>query len=598
MISGGKMKFLKVYRSFIILTVLIITLLSYCSKEDTIAVARVGARKITFTEFEKEFSRGKRAEMIQKSSLEDKIAVLNNMIDKQLKIIDAYQQNIDEDEKINEQVQERARAFMFYRLVDLEVTQKVVPESDIKEFFENSTKEVKIKQIVLKFDPNIPEQKEQALKRAKEVVQKIKAKEDFARLAESVSDDMNTAKKGGDKGYLKWGPRSVENPVYAAAFSMKENEVSDPIETQTGYYIIKVVHIKHYPGKSYKQERDRIRNQMFRMKNKELQAAYEKYLNGLKNKYKVEFNDNGIGIFIKRYMSPTKNFPNTPKDSLNVAKKESTPFDNFTEDEKKYSVSSFQNGSLTVADLIEELKRYPRHRLPQFKNNAEVQSFVDARLIPVYLLEKEAKKKNIQNDRKVKNQIRDFKEGLMFTNIQKIQITDKLEMTDDSLKSYFEKHREEYQFPEKREIHQIYVEDQQLADNIVRRGRRGENFAQLFRRYNQKQSLNTNNGISEITKGHAGIGRAAFELKSGEIADPIKIGRGFHVVKVLNIIDPVLKTFDEAKAQVNGKYRRIVYDRREKEWIEELRGRIDYVIYEKNLNKPLSQARQNYPELE
>ena len=585
------MKSLKIYRSFFIFIILSITLLSYCSREDTMLVARVSGRKITFKDFEKEFTKGKTAEMIQKTSLEDKVKVLDWMIDKQLKIIDAYQQKLDEDVKIDEQVQERARTFMLYRLVDLEVTQKVVPESEIKEFYEKSNKEVKIKQIVVKFDPNIPEQKERALSRAKEIVKKIKAKEDFARLAEDVSDDMNTAKKGGDKGYLKWGPRSGENPVYAAAFSMKENEISDPIETQTGYYIIKVAHIKHYPGSSYDQERDRIRNQVYRMRNQDLQAAYAKYMSNLKNKYKVKFNDDGIGVFIKRYMSPAINTPKDPKDSLNVAKKERTPFDNFTENEKKYIVSSFQNENLTVADLIEELKKYPRHKRPRFKDNAEVQSFVDNRLIPVYLLEKEANKKNIQNDRIVKNQTTNFKESAMLNKIQKIQIMDKLEITDDSLKNYFEKHREDYQYPEKREIQQIYVENRELADNIVSRARLGENFTRLFRQYNEREAFQENEGISQITKGRAGIGKSSFELNLGEISDPLKIGRGFHIVKVLSIIEPVLKTFDEAKRQVNGKFRRIAYDRREQEWINELRGRIDYVIYEKNLNKTLSQGK-------
>jgi len=579
------MKSLNIYRFLLVFTILSVIAISHCSREDTMLVARVGGIGITLKEFEKEFAKGKNADMIQKASFEDKMKFLDGMINRQLKIIDAYQHQLDKDEKIIDQVKERSRGFMFNRLIELEVTQKIIPESAIRDFYEKSKKEVKIKQILVKFDSNIPEQKEGALKRAKGIVQKLKDRENFEKLAADVSDDVNTAKKGGDKGYLKWGPRSSENPVYGVAFSMEENEFSDPIETQNGYYIIKVDHIKQYPGPPYEQERERIQRQFFRTRNQELTAAYYEYLDGLRNKYKVQFNDDVIALFTKQYLSPKANTPGVTEDTLNTPKVESTPLDNFTENEKKLAVSNFQNGNLTIEDLIEELKRYPRHRRPRFRNKLEVQDFINSRMIPVHLLEQEAKAKNIQHDKTVKNQSNSFKENIMLNNIQTIQINDKLEITDDDIKNYFEEHREDYKNPEKREVQQLYVADQGLADNIVKRARRGEDFTKLFYRYNEKESLNKNVGKVEITKGRAGIGKSSFEISSGEITDPIKIGTGFYIVKVLNIKEPTLKTFDEAKNIVSAKVRRIAYENREKEWIDDLRRRINYIVYAQNLKK-------------
>jgi len=590
------MKILNIYRAILVFIILSVTLLTYCSREDNISVARVGGRKITFNEFEKEFTRGKNAKMIQQSSLEDKIKFLDGMINKQLKIIDAYHHELDKDENIVGQIKERSRGFMFNRLLELEITQKVIPESAIKDFFEKSNKEVKIKQILVKFNPNIPEQKQNALTRAREIVKRIKAKEDFSRLAEDVSDDMNTAKKGGDKGYLKWGPRSFENPVYATAFSMKENQVSKPIETQNGYYIIKVVEIKHYPASSYEHERDRIREQLYKVRNQDLMSAYYEYLDSLRSKYEVRFDDKGVGLFFKRYSMPVRRPANNQNDSLNVIPKETTPLDNFSDGEKQIMVAAFEDGKLTINDLVEDIKKYPRHQRPRFQNKSEVQDFINVRIIPVYLLEREATAKNIQQDQIVKKHVTSFQERTMLDEIQRIQVNDKLGITEDSLKSYFEKHREEYQHPGKREIQQIYVEDENLAGNIVIRARRGEDFARLFRRYNEKEAFKNNEGISQITKGRTGIGKSSFELNIGEISDPIKVGQGFQIIKLLKIIDPVLKTFDEAKSQVNGKVRRIAFDNREKEWIDELRGRINFVIYKKNLDRTLRTGDPNYSE--
>lgn len=592
---GGKMKSFKVYQSLLILMMLSLILISHCSREDTLLVARVGGRKITLSEFENEFAKSKNVEMLKKATLEEKMKFLEGMVNRQLKIIAAYQQQLDKDEKIIEQVKLNSDRFMFDRLIELEVIQKILPESELKDYYEKANKEIKIRQILVKFESNIPEQKEIAFKRAKRIVERLKQREDFAKLAAENSDDMNTANKGGDKGYLKWGPRSSENPVYVAAFSMKENEISDPIETANSYYIIKVVHVKKYSGPPYEQERERIRRIIYSIRNNEITQAIYDYLDKLRNKYQVQFNDEAIELFVVQYLSPTVNNSDMTKDTLNAPTKNNIPLDNFTENNKKLTVTNFRNSKLTVGDLIEEIKKYPPHQRPGFKNREEVKDFINSRIIPLYLLEQEAKFKNISNDKIVKDRIKSLRENIMINNIQRIQVNDKLEITDDDLLKYFNEHREDYKNPEKREIQQIYVADKKVAENVVRRARRGEDFSKLFLRYNKKEALKKDVGKSEITRGQAGIGNASFKINKGEIADPIQIGKEFSVVKVLNIIEPTLKTFAEAKNNVSSQVRRIFLENREKVWIDELRSRINYAIYEPNVNKSF---KRNVPDFE
>jgi len=295
------------------------------------------------------------------------------MINRQLKIVDAYQNELDKDEKIVELVQNRSRGFMFNRLIEIEVTQKIMPDSELRDFYEKANKEVKIRQIVVKFDRKNQEQKQRAFSRAKEIVQKLKDRENFAKLASDVSDDINTAKKGGDKGYLKWGPTSSKNPVYAAAFSMKVDEISDPIETPNGYYIIKIVHIKKYPGPPFDQGREKIRRQIYSLRGREITDAYYKFLDELRKKHKFQFNENAIETFAKQLLTPKS-------DSLNASAKNESPYDSFSPSERKLVLASFVNGKLTVEDLIKEIKKYPRHRQPRFRNKLEIQDFINGRL--------------------------------------------------------------------------------------------------------------------------------------------------------------------------------------------------------------------------
>jgi len=77
--------------------------------------------------------------------------------------------------------------------------------------------------------------------KAEEVLAKVKAGEDFATLAKQYSQDT-TASAGGDLGFFAKGKMVPE--FEAAAFALKEGEVSGLVKTVYGYHIIKVTAIK------------------------------------------------------------------------------------------------------------------------------------------------------------------------------------------------------------------------------------------------------------------------------------------------------------------------------------------------------------------
>ena len=223
---------------------------------------------------------------------------------------------------------------MIRRLLDKDVVEKAIPESMIKDYYKKTSKEVKTRQIFLKFDKNASN-KEKVLKRAKKIVREIKAGESFADVAKKKSEDIKTAKNGGLKGVLKWGPRASNNPVYEAAFSMKNNEISEPIETETGYYIIKVINIKQYPVPPFEVEQAKIKQNIYRLFSKDIEKAYYEYLDRLRKKYKLKINEKALELFVERFNFVEEKKPTSSDDSTNKIKKRPSPFDNFRESDKK-----------------------------------------------------------------------------------------------------------------------------------------------------------------------------------------------------------------------------------------------------------------------
>ena len=77
---------------------------------------------------------------------------------------------------------------------------------------------------------------------AKKILAEIKSGKTFEDLAKEYSTDKTTKDRGGEVGYISKG--QAFPTIEKAAYKLKVGEVSDPIQTQAGWHIIKALDIK------------------------------------------------------------------------------------------------------------------------------------------------------------------------------------------------------------------------------------------------------------------------------------------------------------------------------------------------------------------
>jgi parvulin-like peptidyl-prolyl isomerase len=119
--------------------------------------------------------------------------------------------------------------------------------------------------------------KEEAQKKAQALLDRIRKGEDFAKLAKENSDDPGSKTKGGDLDFFSKGDMVPQ--FDEVAFKLSPGQVSDLVETQFGFHIIKVEEKRTGPLDEKAKEK---------IKSKLEQEAVEKRIDEIVSQAKVE----------------------------------------------------------------------------------------------------------------------------------------------------------------------------------------------------------------------------------------------------------------------------------------------------------------------
>jgi peptidyl-prolyl cis-trans isomerase C len=182
------------------------------------------------------------------------------------------------------------KAMMIQKLMDAEIFQKIsITEKETRIFYDNNPQffkkpeQVKASHILIQVAADADEEtRKQARKRIEEIQQKLRQGDDFASLAEKYSD-CPSSKNGGDLG--TFDRNKMVKPFSDAAFSLEPGSVSDIVETQFGYHLIKVFEKIPETKLAYKDIQERISQTM---KNQKIQNETSAYISQLKENAHIQ----------------------------------------------------------------------------------------------------------------------------------------------------------------------------------------------------------------------------------------------------------------------------------------------------------------------
>lgn len=221
-------------------------------------LATVNSRVITLEDFNKRietFNRGVEASKDIPDSVkanyliktgEDKQGLLSGIVERELLISEAIDRGLGEDKDLLRAVEDLKEQYLFAKMIELEKAKVSVASKEVENFY-NSNKaafavpeEKKVSMIVVPTES-----------RANELLILLLQGQDFAALARDNSIDQESAKKGGDIGFIvRKSPfpqpdkKTMFEKFEQVAFALELNKPSTAFNGPDGYYIVKVTEVK------------------------------------------------------------------------------------------------------------------------------------------------------------------------------------------------------------------------------------------------------------------------------------------------------------------------------------------------------------------
>ena len=219
----------------------------HASDEEAKVVARIGDRVYTTEDFQRwmELNPEDRQEAVAADD-QKKADMLNQIITNMVIADVARKQEFDRKPDIMEKMKYVINGFLTLEYIERVVAAEVsLTEEEIKNYYEENIarfsmqEQVRARYIMIKIDAEMDNSaKQDARKKAEEILTRVRNGGDFAALAKEYSEDQASRNRGG---YMGWFGRGSMLPEFeAAAFALQSGETSEIVETSRGYYLIKV----------------------------------------------------------------------------------------------------------------------------------------------------------------------------------------------------------------------------------------------------------------------------------------------------------------------------------------------------------------------
>ena len=467
---------------------------------------------------------------------------LQAMIDTELLLLEARSQGIEKSSSyLTKMIRIRkAKLVSEYERRKIEVT---VADGEVEEYIdrEGLARAVRLGEIVVA-----------DLETAEETARQIEAGASFADVASKLSMNEETAARGGDTG--RFATRYEMIPGLAEKlFGLAVGSVSDPIRIGDRYVVFKI--LDEMTVQFNPRQRMRIAEEF---KRKKRGSAKAELVAELRDQYRLEPVRDGIAAAVEALRPGAADVGRDPS---------------------AIALYQYDGGQITAADLIGAAKGRKGNVLETLRDAEQVISFAEQYIVPDLMIQEAAVRQGIDREEEVAQWLEEQGKQLLVRVLRSKMLKERVTITKDDLRQYYEANAERFLHPEQTEVQEILVRTEIEALRLKGMIEDGAAFGDLAKRHSVRSlKVRDDEGRFHVHRYESpqfgGFVEAAVEAAIGELTGPVKVQEGYSIFKVLSR-ERKRETFAEAEMRVRSQLRRQRHRNAFNEYMEELRSRYE-----------------------
>jgi len=542
-------------------------LLASCGPKGPI-VAKVGSQAITLTEFEKVY-RPRLNLPTRADSLVDRKKALEELVRKHLLALEAKKRGLDKSRDVKIQLEFIAKELARNELYQEEIVKKTEPsEAGLKDFYAKQSEEIRCQHILMVSEDS-----------ARALLDSLKHGARFDSLARRHSLDRSNAETGGELGFFTYG--MMVDAFWDAASKLKPGQVSGIVKTPYGFHLIRCEERRKRTQEPFEKVKTVLMQEFTQFMAIQRQQKTREFIEDLKAKAKAKIDTSALALLAGKVAK-------TPQDTaLALAQPAAPPA--LSDQEKKTVVLRFAGGTWDLGRLLEDVEALQVARgirLP-LENAAQMASFVDQAFLSDLLYEN-AKAKGLDRSPKVRQDLAAFTTDLLAGEAYQALVEEKgKQVSEEEIKAFFAANPDSFREPEQVRVSRIIVQTEPEAKAVFAELKKGKDFASEAKAKSKDQMTAQAGGdLGFLARGvFPELDSVIFSLKLKEVSEPVPFRSAFCILKVTERKDARLKTFEEARTDVQARVHAEKVKKALEETIAELKKAYPVTLDEKALEK-------------
>jgi peptidyl-prolyl cis-trans isomerase C len=435
---------------------------------------------------------------------------LQKLIDDRLLIQEARNWGLDQSPEIQKAIAAFILRESVTKLYNEEVVQKVsVSEEEISDYYKKNYEQYT-------FELIDSASEEEALK----VLEQLKTGQSFEELWEKKSSDPSK-KNPVEYTYTK---KYLAPQVMGAISKLKPGEFSDAVNVGGKYVIIKLISRKDAPEKEFEKEKEQIKAEILKKKQKERGDALVK---SYREQAHIKIN----------------------RELLSAIKLSGSEREKWTKDSSP--LVEVYDSVMTVSDLL--ANAHTPAAGEQSSDDEKIKNAIIDKWLDYKLVDHEALSRHYENRPELKAKVQDYRDQLIKDALVRNAIVAQIDQSDKTVKDYYLSHKKDFLKPTRFNVQQITVKTREEAEDLLKSLKQGADFSWLAKRSSKDSAAENGGDLGWIAKSDlpAPARELIDNLKPGETSPVFETDGKFAFIRLLERSPEEVEDFDAAREDIN-----------------------------------------------